>query len=406
MDNQHLYIDIFAGCGGLSLGLHEAGWSGLFALEKSPYAFQTLQHNLIKKRNHFNWVEWLAQKEHDINDIISTHKNDLIKLQGKVTLVVGGPPCQGFSMAGKRIENDIRNDLVMAYVHFIDLVRPKVLLFENVKGFTYSFGKNKKSYADIVKEELDKIGYEVKSKVIDFSNYGIPQRRNRFIMIGKQQGLDIHLKDFYALLDSEKVSFLKEKAINETTSIKEAISDLCQKWGTTISPDSGNFQAGLYGKETSSYQKLMRNGIAIKGQVADSHRFAHHTMDTTLLFETLLKTAPKNKRIDGEARTIYQLKRRGITVLAADNISPTITTTPDDYLHYCEPRILTVREYARLQSFPDWFEIKGKYTTGGVLRTKEVPRYTQLGNAIPPLFGELAGRVLKIMLKEDGNISL
>lgn len=400
MDNQHLYIDIFAGCGGLSLGLHEAGWSGLFALEKSPYAFQTLQHNLIKKHKHFSWVEWLSQKEHDINDIISHHKNDLIELQGKVALVVGGPPCQGFSMAGKRIENDIRNDLVMAYVHFIDLVRPKVLLFENVKGFTYSFGKNKKSYADIVKEELAKIGYEVESAVIDFSNYGIPQRRNRFIMIGKQKGLNIHLKDFYTLLDTEKVSFLKEKAINETTSIKEAISDLCQKWGTTTSPDSGSFQAGLYGKETSSYQKLMRNGTAIKGQVADSHRFAHHTIDTTLLFETLLKTAPKNKRIDGEARAIYQLKRRGITVLAAENISPTITTTPDDYLHYSEPRILTVREYARLQSFPDWFEIKGKYTTGGVLRTKEVPRYTQLGNAIPPLFGELAGRVLKIMLKK------
>lgn len=406
MDNQHLYIDIFAGCGGLSLGLHEAGWSGLFALEKSPYAFQTLHHNLIRKRNHFSWIDWLEQKEHDIYDIIVNYKNNLITLQGKVALVVGGPPCQGFSMAGKRVENDIRNDLVMAYVRFIDLVRPKVLLFENVKGFTYSFGKNKKSYADIVKEELAKIGYEVESAVIDFSNYGIPQRRNRFIMIGKQKEVNIHLNDFYTLLDSEKVSFLKEKAINETTSIKEAISDLCQKWGTAISPDSSSFQAGLYGKEASSYQKLMRNGTAIKGQVADSHRFAHHTIDTTLLFERLLQTAPKNKRIDGEARAIYELKRRGITVLAADNISPTITTTPDDYLHYSEPRILTVREYARLQSFPDWYEIKGKYTTGGVLRTKEVPRYTQLGNAIPPLFGELVGRVLKIILEEDGNISL
>ena len=79
--------------------------------------------------------------------------------------------------------------------------------------------------------------------------------------------------------------------------------------------------------------------------------------------------------------------------------SPTITTLPDDYIHYCEPRILTVREYARLQSFPDWFQFKGKYTTGGKVRTKEVPRYSQIGNAIPPLFGEQSGLILKELIQ-------
>ena len=85
--------------------------------------------------------------------------------------------------------------------------------------------------------------------------------------------------------------------------------------------------------------------------------------------------------------------------MSQDDVSPTLTTHPDDYVHYCEPRILTVREYARIQTFPDWFEFKGKYTTGGKLRKVEVPRYTQIGNAIPPLFGELAGMVIKEMLK-------
>jgi DNA (cytosine-5)-methyltransferase 1 len=74
---------------------------------------------------------------------------------------------------------------------------------------------------------------------------------------------------------------------------------------------------------------------------------------------------------------------------------------PDDYIHYSEPRILTVREYARIQSFPDWFKIKGKYTTGGKMRTKEVPRYSQIGNAIPPLFAEQAGLVIKEMLSNE-----
>ena len=73
---------------------------------------------------------------------------------------------------------------------------------------------------------------------------------------------------------------------------------------------------------------------------------------------------------------------------------------PDDYIHYCEPRILTVREYARIQSFPDWYKFRGKYTTGGKVRTQEVPRYSQIGNAIPPLFGEQAGGVLKELIKQ------
>ena len=80
-------------------------------------------------------------------------------------------------------------------------------------------------------------------------------------------------------------------------------------------------------------------------------------------------------------------------------ISPTLTTHPDDYIHYSEPRILTVREYARIQTFPDWYEIKKKYTTGGQMRKVEVPRYTQIGNAIPPLFAELAGLALKEILE-------
>lgn len=99
---QFSYIDIFAGCGGLSLGLHNAGWEGLFAIEKSKDAFATLKYNLIEKRKHFCWNEWLPQKEHDINEVIRVYKKELEELAGKVNLVVGGPPCQGFSMAGQR----------------------------------------------------------------------------------------------------------------------------------------------------------------------------------------------------------------------------------------------------------------------------------------------------------------
>jgi DNA (cytosine-5)-methyltransferase 1 len=95
------------------------------------------------------------------------------------------------------------------------------------------------------------------------------------------------------------------------------------------------------------------------------------------------------------------LKKRSITPLAGDDVCPTITSLPDDYIHYSEPRIMTVREYARIQSFPDNFEFKGKYTSGGKRRKMEVPRYTQIGNAIPPLFAEQAGLVLKEICLND-----
>ena len=99
-------------------------------------------------------------------------------------------------------------------------------------------------------------------------------------------------------------------------------------------------------------------------------------------------------------RARFQLKKSSTKILEANKPTPTITTLPDDYIHYCEPRIMTVREYARIQSFPDTYQFKGKYTTGGKRRTQEVPRYSQIGNAIPPLFGEQAGLVLKQLINE------
>ena len=167
------YIDLFAGCGGLSLGLHLSGWKGLFAIEKSPFAFETLKYNLIDNKKHFDWPSWLECKEHDIYDVLKSHQEQLKSLRGTIDLVAGGPPCQGFSMAGKRIEEDIRNKLVYSYIEFIELVRPRLILFENVKGFTYAFRKKTDKdksipYSQIVIEKLQDLGYNVKVKNFSF----------------------------------------------------------------------------------------------------------------------------------------------------------------------------------------------------------------------------------------------
>ncbi len=184
---QLLYIDLFAGCGGLSLGLHNAGWKGMFAIEKSPDAFKTLKHNLIDKKNHFDWPKWLPQSNCEIDDVLKNHKENLKSLQNKIDMVAGGPPCQGFSMAGRRNENDQRNNLVKSYIRFINLVKPKIIFFENVKGFTQEFKKNKekgKQYANYVENALKRAGYYVKGELVNFGDYGVPQKRTRFILIG------------------------------------------------------------------------------------------------------------------------------------------------------------------------------------------------------------------------------
>ncbi len=403
MTKSNTYIDLFAGCGGLSLGLHNAGWKGLFAIEKNADAFKTLKHNLIDNKNHFAWPTWLPQESIEIDKAIELYKDNLNELKNKVDLVAGGPPCQGFSMAGRRNENDQRNNLIKSYIDFIKIIKPKILFFENVKGFTMEFKKNKdkgKEYSTYVENALNRAGYFVKGELVNFGEYGIPQKRTRFILVGIRKDVKNASKElaqeFFAKLQQNKHSFLSEKNLTVDTNLKDAISDLLKGNGLKESPDTKSFQAGIYSKAKSSYQVLLRTGI--ENKIADSHRFPKHRPDIIEKFQVILNTCRKNKDIDAKTRERFNIKKHTIIPLDKNAKSPTITTLPDDYIHYSEPRILTVREYARIQSFPDWYEFQGKYTTGGKRRTQEVPRYSQIGNAIPPLFGEQSGLVLKQLI--------
>ncbi len=400
MKDKRTYIDLFAGCGGLSLGLHNSGWKGLFAIEKSPDAFETLEFNLIKRKKHFDWPNWLPQSNHDINEVLSNYSTKLQSLRGKVDLVAGGPPCQGFSMAGRRIENDSRNDLINSYIKFIDLVQPKLIFFENVKGFTLGFKNNEKkgrAYSSYVVEQLEKLNYSVKGELINFSEYGIPQKRTRFILVGIHNDVlkgnaSINKESFFNKIKEDKEQFLVNKNLIINPTLEDAISDLLQSNGT-IESETPNFKAGVYGESQSKYQKYLRKYKRQESKV-DSHRFAKHTETVKNRFQIALNEGLKSN----EYRERFQLKKSSTKILEAKKPTPTITTLPDDYIHYCEPRIMTVREYARIQSFPDTYQFKGKYTTGGKRRTQEVPRYSQIGNAIPPLFGEQAGLILKELI--------
>jgi DNA (cytosine-5)-methyltransferase 1 len=403
LDTKLRYIDLFAGCGGLSLGLHNAGWKGLFAIEKSPDAFNTLKFNLIENKDHFEWPEWLPQSNHDINNVLESYSNELNSLKGTIDMVAGGPPCQGFSMAGRRNEGDTRNTLIKSYIKFIKCVMPKIIFFENVKGFTQEFKKNKekgKKYASYVEGALTRAGYQIKGQLVNFGDYGIPQKRTRFILVGIRKDIAKQNKTFaryfFEKLTNNTEQFLINKGLSIDTNLGDAISDLLMVNGTIVSPDTKSFKAGIYVTPKTAFQKYIRQGCI--GTVPDSHRFVNHTNSVVERFKIFLELGKRNTDLSESLKEKYNVKKHTIIPLDDLQKSPTITTLPDDYIHYNEPRILTVREYARVQTFPDWYEFKGKYTTGGILRTKEVPRYSQIGNAIPPLFGEQSGLVLKHLI--------
>ena len=399
-----MYIDLFAGCGGLSLGLQKAGWNGLFAVEKNKDAFSTLQQNLIINREHFQWPNWLPQTNLDINILLKEYKDELTILRGQVQLVVGGPPCQGFSMAGKRKGSDTRNHLYNSYIKFVEILEPEMLFFENVHGFTVGFKKKYKGkptkgepYSKKLIKRLKKLGYDVAHDVIIMSDYGVPQKRKRFILFATKNG---NAKYFFERLSQNKTSFLLEKGLETPITVNEAIGDLEKRHGQIPSKDSPRFMNGVYGEITSAYQALMRNNVN-ENAVPDSHRFAKQKEETIDLFERLMRVSNEAIRITPGMKVVDGLKKRGITPLKRGCVCPTITSIPDDLVHYSEPRIMTVRENARIQSFPDDYIFLGKYTTGGNRRKYEVPRYTQVANAVPPLFAEQVGLVLREMIGNE-----
>ncbi|EHH1246982.1 DNA cytosine methyltransferase [Vibrio fluvialis] len=396
------YIDLFSGCGGLSLGLRNAGWQGVFAIEKDPMAFSTFKHNLIdNKDSHFDWPEWLPIEEATIQDVLEKHKKELVSLRGHVDLIAGGPPCQGFSLAGKRNEKDPRNKLSEEYIKMVEIVSPKFILLENVKGFDSSFkNSSKKPYSMVVKAKLEKLGYKVFHDYICSADFGVPQNRTRFIMIAVKREL-ISSKDFnpFSIISNTRRDFLLSKKLPlRHIKVSEAIGDLLVSTNGLAyhsGSESNGFKKIDYKKtrKQSSYLKVMRSGS--DGRSPNSLRLARHRDTTIEKFKKIQKICKPGISLNDSMREQIGTKKQAITVLNANEPSKTLTTLPDDLLHYCEPRILTVREMARIQSFPDSFRIRGKYTTGGERRTMECPRYTQIGNAVPPLLAEALGITIR-----------
>lgn len=404
------YIDLFAGCGGLSLGLRRAGWTLKFAVEAHADAFATYKHNLLQAdMASVSWPTWLPQEPHDIVKILEDKASDLAQLKDQVTLIAGGPPCQGFSTNGRRNRDDPRNLMVESYLRLVQLVTPKMVLIENVRGFTSMPHSKTETFAEFVAAELDHMGYDTWSSLIYASDWGVPQRRPRFFLVAVRRGL-LKGVDPFQRLRTFRRSFLSARGLplDRPVTAGEALDDLATI-GRTLEPDPDFAQLGFrrlaYEPPTEPNPYLVRARKGASGCPTDM-RLPQHSRAVADRFLSILSTCEKGRSISPSDRKRLGIKKRSTTPISSEKPSPTVTTLPDDLIHYGEPRILTVREHARLQSFPDWFAFKGPYTSGGSRRRTACPRYTQVGNAVPPLlaeaFGEMLVGLLNPLAVEDG----
>lgn len=401
-------VDLFAGCGGLTLGLHQAGHQLAFAIEKDPMAFETFAANFLGPDARFPvrdlWPDWLPKTNHDIERLLEdpAMRAHLEELQGSVDLVCGGPPCQGFSVGGIRDGKDSRNQLPHRYLEFVDVIRPTFVLLENVEGMARRFvskpGHQEMAFVDWARSRLDDLGYDARFEILDASDFGVPQVRRRVFLFGVAKALSIAsgltAEGFFRSLASARHALRQQLGlpVDRPTTVREAIADLD---GTrqVVCPDSPSFRSGTYKSAKSGYARLLRGTIP-DSAVPNSHRFSVHT-ERILQFYRKVQSDRVFGRLPKAYLVAHGTKKDKKVLIDPDRPASTITTHPDEFIHFRRPRNITVREMARIQSFPDDFVFKGRYTINGPRRRHDVARCSQVGNAVPPLLAQAIGIALR-----------
>lgn len=455
------YVDLFAGCGGLSLGLERAGFELVVAVEKSEMAAETFYHNFVKRIDQQD--EWKNYRESSIehqfeNKVVTKEVGELLandKLMQRlkeleIDIVVGGPPCQGFSLAGRRNPDDIRNKLPWQYLEFVEKINPKAVVIENVVGISRNFKNGEPAPFDQLQEALREIGegYVVQPVHVNAMHFGVPEHRPRLMILALRKDVadKMHIKSTNSLWYSNYSDLISDiPALAPVPTIEaehartvvDAISDLSEVKPKNPSHTSKNFvkemgDAKLWGL------KPLASG-AVPNQTPRKHQ--DKAVSRFRLYQYLRVEGLASKTLNiptqyepFEAREILRELYKDVTlqayspdgVLLANNLeglidltfelktkkhsqrslhwnkpSPTVVTLPDDYIHPSEPRIFTVRELARFQSFPDAFEFRAKETTGGTNRRNEVPQYSQVGNAVAPLLALAVGKRFYEILNTD-----
>jgi DNA (cytosine-5)-methyltransferase 1 len=384
-------IDLFAGAGGLSEGLREAGFTSLYANEIIPTYAQTYA------ANHPNTIV----ESEDIRDVDAAVVREKLGLErGELDLMAGGPPCQGFSInAPKRSSEDRRNHLFLDFLRFVEEFEPRAVLIENVPGLvSYANGATLQA----IIESLQRLGYSADVQILYAPHYGVPQTRWRTMVIGMRDGSD-PLEAFPAAKRNAPmrinftskfggraiVALPRSVELPPHTSVSDAIGDL----PPLENAESGEPEKPYFTSPQNSYQEalragsdMVRNHEAPRLSSVNVERLKHIPAGgnwTDIPFDLLPKGMQAARRSD-------HTKRYGR--VSPDGLASTILTKCDPhwgaYFHYEQDRAFTVREAARLQSFPDTFTFTGT----------KADQYEQVGNAVPPLLAAAVGQSISAAL--------
>lgn len=444
-------IDLFCGAGGMSEGILQAGFHIVFSSDINESVQKTYmnRHEQLGLHQGVNTHFELADVRELSGDIILTAIKNLELYRGRtiptIDAIFGGPPCQGFSRAGQRKKDDPRNFLFREYLRIVNEIRPKYVVMENVEGFLDTklqgyLGVKGKSYdddmvlPDILLEEFNQIGYlTLKPRVLDASDYGVPQRRRRVIFIAYAEGQPVpQYPEPTTPTDKQKVTVLEaigDLIVNPSLRSQVApVSSAYQKESMDgRTPTLNNFQVSnhhyTYNHELSKHNLLITERFSLFRQGESSAMLMKRILEEGLdliKYPSLLQECQNklgqvydtneiiqrflNRNITDEMLEALLTKKNSRIRLLSTGISPTMVTLPDDFLSPFEDRILTVREMARFQSFDDSFEFLGKRTTGGHRRKVEVPQYTQVGNAVPPLLAKSIAVEIKNAIQQSSNI--
>lgn len=350
MKNKLNAIDLFCGCGGLSYGFEKAGYNILLGIDNDSKALETFE------LNHYGAKSICG----DITEV--TYEEDIKPLIGdqKIDVIIGGPPCQGMSLSGPRKFDDPRNKLYLSYIRLVKEIQPKAFVIENVPGLVGLFGGQIK---DSIIEKFTEMGYQIQYKILCAADYGVPQNRKRVVFVGIKKG-----------------EFVYPEICENKVSCSMALSDL-----PTLEDELGEEVLDYLTQPQNEYQKIMRDN----SEVVKNHIAANHS-DRVKKIISLVPDGGNYKDLPDEyinSRNFHVAWTR----FASDKPAPTIDTGHRHHFHYKYNRVPTVRECARLQSFPDDFIFLGNKTQ----------QFRQVGNAVPPLMAQCIAEQLKKALGDE-----
>lgn len=446
-------VDLFAGCGGLSLGFERAHFTPVFVSELDKDAMGTYLQNRHHELGGETFSANSALRCHDahelrdrrldrlVDDLSSLSEMDFRFDRGAseasgagstLDVLSGGPPCQGYSAIGFRRSYAVdrkeipSNQLYRRMASVIRRLRPRIFLFENVRGLLNSKWTREgreRIWPEVFKEFNSIPGYEVRWSLVYAKDYGVPQNRPRVLLVGIRRDIvdACDLEGFNPGADPEPnpgsptaidCGFLPPGTAGNYPHLEDLLGDLVDDEVASILR-SGAFPSGTFFNSKyprspkTKIQKRLREAPSWYpgGQVVlTEQEYSKHSREVVDKFDHMLLNC-------GEIPAHYKTKKFSQRLLPPSwgDGGPNITATslPDDYVHFSQPRILTVREWARLQLFPDWYTFTGKRTTGGLRRAgnplegvfdKDVPKYTQIGNAVPVALAECVGHHFRTVL--------